>query len=59
MEGKSERNKEYQREYYLKTRDRRRSKVECALCGRLVCSEYAEKHTKKAICEKYSKKKLK
>ena len=44
--------KQYQREYYLKTREKRRNKVKCDECNRVVCSEYLMKHKKKLICMK-------
>ena len=47
--------KEYQRQYYLKTREKRRNKIKCDSCERMVCSEYLHKHKLKLICQRHSK----
>ena len=44
--------KQYQRQYFLKTREKRRNKVKCEKCERVVCSEYLLKHQNKLICSK-------
>lgn len=49
---KKQKTKDYQHEYYVKTRDKRREKVQCDNCSRQVCSEYLEKHKTKLICER-------
>jgi len=51
-EDRKEKNKRYQHEYYLKTREKRREKTKCDLCERTVCNEYLYKHKKKLICER-------
>lgn len=48
--------KDYQRAYYLKTREKRRNKIKCENCDRLVCSEYLHKHKTKLICKKHKEK---
>jgi hypothetical protein len=35
--------REYNKEYYEKTREKRRAKIECE-CGASVCREYLGKH---------------
>ncbi len=51
-ENKQDKVKQYQHEYYMKTRMKRREKVKCDLCKRTVCNEYLEKHKRKMICER-------
>jgi len=51
-ENKKDKVKQYQHEYYLKTREKRREKIKCDLCERTVCFEYLDKHKKKMICER-------
>ena len=41
---------QYQHAYYLKTREARRKKVICDVCGRTISSEYLPKHRHKNIC---------
>ena len=50
---KAEKIKQYQREYYLKTREKRKQKRICEICGRQVSAEYLQKHKKRSICEKH------
>lgn len=35
--------KQYNKAYYLKTKEKRREKVKCD-CGAIICSEYLAKH---------------
>ena len=48
--------KTYNKNYYLKTRDKRREKITCENCERQVCKEYSKKHLKKHICLKAGEK---
>mgnify|MGYP005993461641 FL=1 len=57
-EERKMKDKEYNHKYYLKTREKRRSKVKCDVCGRYVCSEYMYKHKQKRICLKHKKENL-
>lgn len=45
-----EKQKDYNRNYYLKTREQRREKIKCDACGRQICKEYFKKHQFKGIC---------
>ncbi len=52
FEQRRQKEKDYNHQYYLKNREKRRNKIECPLCGRKVCSEYLYKHKEKSICQK-------
>ena len=58
MESTENKTKQYQHDYYLKTRENRRMKVQCDICARSVCSEYMFKHKQKNICARNAKKKI-
>lgn len=47
---KKDKEKQYNKQYYSKTREKRRNKEKCTFCGRMVCSEYLLKHTYRDIC---------
>ena len=50
VKGLEEELKEYRRQYYLKTREKRRKKIQCRLCRRFVSTEYLNKHYLRRIC---------